>query len=118
MTTDLIPAARFTSGVVADARPVTLIQDPKTDFVRPRINPLAVAAAACALIGFLNAAGFPAAIVLGHAAQIVIRRSHGSYAGRRLALAAALVGWVPVIAVTVTLVLVFLAGLDAMQQGR
>jgi len=118
MSTELIPVAKFTPGVVADARPTSRIHEPPAVAEDGRISPLAIAAAVCALLGFLNAAGFAAAIVLGHAARITIRRSGGRYRGRRLAGAALLVAWTPVVAVALTFGLMFAVGLNTMAQGH
>lgn len=85
--------------------------------VQPRFSPVAVAAAVCAVLGFLNTAGFFAGVVLGHVAWGQIRRSEGGLRGRRLALAALLVSWAPIVLVAVVFVLMFLIGLDVTVHG-
>lgn len=78
---------------------------------RPKINTLAVAAAVCAALGFITAVGFPAAVVTGHMALSRIKHGGGRESGRGLALAAVIVGWIPVIAVTLLLGVLFTVGL-------
>lgn len=80
---------------------------------RPKTNPLAVAAAVCAALGFVTAVGFLGAIVVGHIALVRIKRSNGREAGRRLALVAVIVGWIPVGLVALVFGLLFIVGLAA-----
>ena len=84
---------------------------------RARTSPLAVAAAACAALGFLHGAGFLAGVVLGHVALRLIKRSKGRLRGRRLARAALLVSWTPIILVAAIFVLMFLIGLQTTLNG-
>lgn len=78
---------------------------------RPRTNPLAVAAAVCAALGFVTAVGFVGAIIVGHIALVRIKRSNGREVGRRLAVAAVVVGWIPVGLVTLVFGLLVIVGL-------
>ncbi|MCB5280569.1 hypothetical protein [Arthrobacter sp. ES1] len=84
---------------------------------RARTSPLAVAAAACAALGFLHGAGFLAGVILGHVALKLIKRSRGNLRGRRLARAALLVSWTPIVLVAVIFVLMVLIGLDVTVHG-
>jgi hypothetical protein len=99
----LFTGARLTTG---------LLEPDHVGRARPKISPVAAAAAVCAVLGFLNAAGFFAGVVLGHLALGRIKRSHGSLRGRRLALAAVFVSWTPIILVAAVFVAMFLIGLD------
>jgi hypothetical protein len=103
MSMTLFTGARLTTGL--------LEPDPVTP-ARPKVSPLAVAAAVCAVLGFLNAAGFFAGVVFGHLALGRLKRSNGRLRGRRLALAAVFVSWTPIVLVAVVFVLMFLIGLD------
>jgi hypothetical protein len=84
---------------------------------RARTSPLAVAAAVCAALGFLHGAGFLAGVILGHVALRLIKRSKGRLRGRRLARAALLVSWTPIILVAAIFVLMFLIGLQTTLNG-
>jgi hypothetical protein len=85
--------------------------------VRAKTSSLAVLAAVCALFGFLHGAGFIAGVVVGHVALRMIKRSKGRIGGRRLARAALLVSWTPIILVAAIFVLMFLIGLQTTLNG-
>lgn len=108
MSMTLFTGARLTTGLL-DPDPVSP--------TRPKTSPLAVAAAVCAVLGFLSGAGFLAGIVLGHVALRRIKRSNGRLGGRRLALAAVFVSWTPIVLVAVVFVLMFLVGLNVTAHG-
>jgi hypothetical protein len=84
---------------------------------RARTSPVAVAAGACAALGFLHGAGFLAGVVLGHVALRLIKRSRVNLRGRRLARAALLVSWTPIVLVAAVFVLMFLIGLHTTLNG-
>ena len=80
---------------------------------RPALNVLAVVAAVCAALGFVTAVGFVGGIIFGHIALVQIKSSKGRQAGRRLALAAVIVSWIPVTLVLLVFGVLFLIGLAA-----
>jgi hypothetical protein len=122
MSINPFPGATFTSLTLSPGTNETLALGPGQNApavaARPATSRLAVAAAVCATLGFLNAAGFFAGIVLGHMALVRIKRSNGRLRGRRLALAAVIVSWTPIVLVAVVFVLMFLIGLDTTVHGR
>jgi hypothetical protein len=77
---------------------------------RPKINTQAVVAAVCATLGFVTAVGFFGGIIFGHIALSRIKRSNGHESGRRLALAAVVVSWIPIILVALVFGLLVLIG--------
>jgi hypothetical protein len=85
--------------------------------VRAKTSRLAVLAAVCALFGFLHGAGFIAGVVVGHLALRTIKRSKGRLGGRRLARAALLVSWTPIVLVAAVFALMFLIGLQTTIDG-
>lgn len=109
MSMTLFTGARLTTGLL-DPDPVSP--------TRPKISPLAVAAAVAAVLGFLTAAGFFTGVVLGHIALVRIKRSNGRLRGRRLAWAALIISWTPIVLVAVVFVAMFLIGLDTTVNSR
>ncbi|MEO3931356.1 DUF4190 domain-containing protein [Micrococcaceae bacterium Sec7.4] len=109
MSMTLFTGARFTDGFL-DPEPAGP--------ARAKISPLAVAAAVCAVLGFLTTGGFLAGVVLGHLALVRIKRSNGRLRGRRLAWTALVVSWIPIVITTVVFVAMFLIGLDATVHNR
>lgn len=83
---------------------------------KPKIHPLAWAAAAATALGFLTAIGFLAGIICGHIALSQIKRSRGEQSGRALALVAVTVSWVPIIAVVLIFGIVLASGFTAFSQ--
>lgn len=114
MSTQLFPRATFAPRALAGP---SRALEPTGSAAQPATSRLALAAALCALVGFLDGAGFCAAVILGHLSLVRIHRSGGSLRGRRIALLALAVGWIPILAVAAVFVLMFLIGLDVTVHG-
>lgn len=96
--------------------PRALGPGPSTRF-QPKINTMAVVAAVCAALGFVTAVGFFGGVIFGHISLSRIKHSNGLESGRRLALAAVIVSWIPIILVVLVFGLLFLIGLSTAAQN-
>jgi hypothetical protein len=96
--------------------PRELVHGP-SNRTQPKINSMAVVAAVCAALGFVTAVGFFGGIIFGHIALSRIKRSNGLESGRRLALAAVIVSWIPIILVVLVFGLLVLVGLGTAAQS-
>lgn len=95
--------------------PVKALEVGAANTRKPQTNRYAIAAAICAVLGFVTAVGFVGGVICGHIALIQIRRTHEG--GRRLAIGALIVSWLPLVLVAAVFALLFLLGRFTVAQG-
>lgn len=78
---------------------------------QPKINTMAMVSAVSAALGFVTALGFFGGVIFGHIALSRIKRSNGRESGRRLALAAVIISWIPILLTALVFGVLFLVGL-------
>ncbi|MGY4541156.1 hypothetical protein ACVWY0_001065 [Arthrobacter sp. UYNi723] len=84
---------------------------------QPKINSMAMGAAVSAALGFVTAVGFFGGVIFGHIALSRIKHSDGRESGRRLALAAVIISWIPILLTALVFGVLFLVGLAATAQN-